>query len=294
MTPNTWSAEDGERLKALRTAAQIDITTLARHHTLSLSQIRQLEEGGNSAFYSQDIKINAGRKLLQALGFDMPAATQAAPDLDDVSNKTMELNPLKCVSRISMGRIKNDARLMALIYSLALGALLSVAWMAGDFFRHALQIPRIEVLTDISPLQTPAPLIVNTKLEVMPSEALRSEKLLDSSTSSSVEKITNNQGNCEWRFPEKILSSPQPVKPGNYVHVVALSEIQVCIRDARMEETLLSLKPGQAKSVYGLSPFKVYSSSYKNVRLFYQGHQVRMPEFDAVHLSLNEQKWTLP
>jgi len=75
------------------------------------------------------------------------------------------------------------------------------------------------------------------------------------------------------------------------VHVVALSEIKVCVVDANDQKTILDLKPGVAKSVYGHPPFKVYSTHYKNVKLFYQGHQIRIPEDADTYLSLNEQKW---
>jgi hypothetical protein len=294
MKPVTWSAEDGERLKALRTAAQIDITTLARHHTLSLSQIRQLEEGGNSTFYSQEIKLNAGRKLLHALGFDMPTVPQSVQHLDEAGIKTKELAPLIGVPKRPVSSVKDTAQRMAGIHGQALLALLLVAGIAGYYLWRGSPSPRMDVRTAGSSQQLPVASPENPKWDVKTSEMPRPEHILDTAISPGVEKNTNKPGDCEWRFPEKILASPQPVKPGNYVYVVALSEIQVCVLDARMQETLLNLKPGQAKSVYGHSPFKVYSTSYKDVKLFYQGHQVRMPEVEAVSLSLNEQKWTQP
>lgn len=63
-TQQVWQEEDGNRLKALREACGWDVWGLARRCALSASQVRQLEEGGESQFYSPDIKALAGRRAL--------------------------------------------------------------------------------------------------------------------------------------------------------------------------------------------------------------------------------------
>jgi hypothetical protein len=40
---------------------------LARRSALSVTQVRQLEEGGDSAFYSTHIKGSVGRRVLERL-----------------------------------------------------------------------------------------------------------------------------------------------------------------------------------------------------------------------------------
>lgn len=63
----SWTDGDASRLKALRQALGWDLPALARRSALSVTQVRQLEEGGDSAFYSPDIKCMAGRRLLERL-----------------------------------------------------------------------------------------------------------------------------------------------------------------------------------------------------------------------------------
>lgn len=72
MSPPQWTADHGTLLKSLRQQAELDVATLARKHMLSGTQVVQLEEGGDSAFYNPDIKFATGRRLLQALGHDLP------------------------------------------------------------------------------------------------------------------------------------------------------------------------------------------------------------------------------
>jgi len=70
MSNQVWLPEDAALLKELREAAQIDISVLAGVYLLSKTQIKQLEEGGDSSFYSPAIKLAAGRKLLMHFGVD--------------------------------------------------------------------------------------------------------------------------------------------------------------------------------------------------------------------------------
>ena len=68
MSKLRWLPEHAEQLKRLRLAAGVEITTLAKKHSLSSSQVHQLEESGDSAFYSPEIKYTVGRKLIRSLG----------------------------------------------------------------------------------------------------------------------------------------------------------------------------------------------------------------------------------
>lgn len=62
-----WRAEDGLKLKALRESCGWDLWDLSRACALSASQIRQLEDGGESLFYTAAIKAHAGRHALACL-----------------------------------------------------------------------------------------------------------------------------------------------------------------------------------------------------------------------------------
>jgi len=68
MSSQIWQPKDGVLLKSLREEAEIEITSLAHLHCLSKTQVNQLEEGGDSSFYSPEIKLASGRKLLMYFG----------------------------------------------------------------------------------------------------------------------------------------------------------------------------------------------------------------------------------
>jgi hypothetical protein len=48
MSKLSWLPEHAEQLKRLRLAAGVEITTLAKKHSISSVQVRQLEESGDS------------------------------------------------------------------------------------------------------------------------------------------------------------------------------------------------------------------------------------------------------
>lgn len=66
--PDTfWSPELQNRLKQTRLNADIPAEDLSRYCALSMAQLRQLEEGGDSQFYNASIKLRSGIKALNAI-----------------------------------------------------------------------------------------------------------------------------------------------------------------------------------------------------------------------------------
>lgn len=55
-------------LRALREAQKLDLATLSSATSLSVAQLRELEEGGSGHFYSDTIKQQALRRVLRHLG----------------------------------------------------------------------------------------------------------------------------------------------------------------------------------------------------------------------------------
>jgi transcriptional regulator with XRE-family HTH domain len=104
MNDTTWLAEDGRLLKDLRIAAGWDTHDFSRSASISVAQLRQLEDGGNELFYSQSIKFQLGRKLLKKLGADIVRTPEAAvaetPSLFGFSPwKTLSSRTIVLISR---------------------------------------------------------------------------------------------------------------------------------------------------------------------------------------------------
>ncbi len=74
-----WSEEEAAELQKLRLQAHMDSARFAIENTISHAQLLQLENGGDSLFYSPAIKAHVGRKLIKKL--------QAQSDVSDTHNR---------------------------------------------------------------------------------------------------------------------------------------------------------------------------------------------------------------
>lgn len=67
MNKELWTDGEALLLKQLREALGLDTMALAVQNAMSNAQIQQLENGGHTSFYSQAIKAQTGRRLIQKL-----------------------------------------------------------------------------------------------------------------------------------------------------------------------------------------------------------------------------------
>jgi hypothetical protein len=67
-------------------------------------------------------------------------------------------------------------------------------------------------------------------------------------------------------------------KEGRYVYVVSPTNAEICVVDGNKQATLLQMKAGENRSVYGVSPWQVSSPHLAKVQIFFQGGRVTMPE----------------
>lgn len=73
--------EEGQApdLRALREAKGLDLASLSSATSLSIAQLRELEEGGSGHFYSEAIKLQAMRRVLRHLGAESVPPASATP-----------------------------------------------------------------------------------------------------------------------------------------------------------------------------------------------------------------------
>jgi hypothetical protein len=88
----------------------------------------------------------------------------------------------------------------------------------------------------------------------------------------------NESIECDWGTHSVEKNAPKPIKPGNYVHLVASDSVSVCVMDHSNAIKVLSFKPMEAKTVHGLPPFKIFSHEFPKLKLYYQGNLIRIPE----------------
>ena len=96
---------DAQTLKTLREAAGLDMAQLAAMANLSPGQVRQLEEGGDSHFYSPQIKAQSMRRVLRLLQ-NQPSAEDAAVQ-EALEQVPKSVNVIDDIIRLSETNIKS-------------------------------------------------------------------------------------------------------------------------------------------------------------------------------------------
>ena len=313
MSQSKWTDEHGQLLKNLRQNAGVDIATLARRHILSTTQIRQLEGGGDSAFYNPDIKLSIGIKLLHSLGHDLPvevATVNPAQVPVEVANKVPEAlavetefkteiaaklmpsskpAPLNALAEAEATSPNNEAALkppnFAWPFLFVLIALTCI-WLYVSHSRESAtampaavatvetNAPAPEAAPSVAPVApvspaiptVPEPTSIKPLAETAPKVALKSA--------------------CAWGSSETEIQPTSPRKSAEYVHMVAAQNVLVCVMDADQRVATLELQAGDARSIYGPAPFKVYSADLHLLKVYFQGQYMKLPSEDIQQIKL--------
>ena len=277
MTNQVWLPADGALLKKLREDAGVEITTLARLHSLSTSQIKQLENGGDSSFYTPSIKLATGRKLLMHFGADVQPLEE---EVEINQTQTSQPEITAAIDRKSIDTQQNRNSLQFQIIGV-LVVIIGIALSNGYLFSAETET-KPSNLTKQSEITKP--IAENT-------EEPKSIDVYSELSKKSALKNTNlNVSECEWSNEAKSIAGYQPTKPGDYVHVVANTDGAICVRDATSKLQVLNLKNTQSQTVKGSPPFEIFSNNLHQFQLFYQGNLLRLPSNDVKNITLKEQK----
>ena len=280
MSKFIWLPEHCEQLRSLRIAAGIDISTLASNHSLSKMQIKQLEEGGESAFYTPEIKFTVGRKLIRSFGVEVvhiePKEEAIESDLFAVVAESPA--PLaEGVAHTKLTKILESFNFRGSInyfYLICFG----VTLIALFFFLGQ----RPDSMKEDLGKQINAP-HTEQKAVFLPSVAS------DKGLSSTVKMNNINESiECDWGTHSVEKNAPKPIKPGNYVYLVASESASVCVMDHANEVKTLSFKPMEAKTIHGQPPFKIFSHEFPKLKLYYQGNLIRISEPFPEQIILSE------
>lgn len=316
--PPHWRPEDAQLLQSLRQKAGLDELVFARTNTVSLAQLRELEQGGESSFYNPQIKRSTGVKLLRKLGHELPSISEHVR----TDSLLTEENPAAQVLLPTPAAPKRNSSapsVRAAATSSNLGQAIDITstWMYWGLGLSTLALLAFAVTlwpqamtntTARSPLaiapsdspakplaQAPAPtqsdpLIAITAPSTASAVSDTTSTAPPTSTASLSPARSVNQA-CDWRHRDDstVFQQTAPIKPGNYVHFVAQAETTLCVLDQDNKLTTLNLPAGSAKSVYGVAPFLVHSSGWQNLNVFFQGRPVRGVREGTQHLQLLSQ-----
>ena len=275
MTKQVWLPVDGALLKKLREDAGVEITTLARLHSLSTSQIKQLENGGDSSFYTPSIKLATGRKLLMHFGADIQSLEQVPeqPPAQDLET------PAKAVDATQATDVELEKKNSLLSLQIVGAAVVLISLIYWSFFHSAVVSDKEPVAVGKKPMAT------------SPIAAMANETKPNSSTvSTSAELRKESPQECKWGNEPSSLFASQPTKPGDYVHVIANTDGSICVRDATSKVQILHLTSSQSQTIRGRAPFEIFSNNLNEFKLFYQGNLLRLPSSNTKNITLKEQQ----
>ena len=325
MNKPEWTPKLGLLLESLRIQAGMDLATMARRNMLSTLQVKQLEKGGSSGFYNEDIKFSTGQKLLKFFGHELKLETETAvPETVSVV-PAVELSPTPApaIEPVSLPPPKVAAKptevatesIKPMPIELiepsdeqpeAATSNVKPYWLGLAFIVMAMLVFGFFQTNDSAPTFLNSATPVESKVKAAESEKVSPQQVdavpapptstqavpekSNMSTAVASEKIETPQllnMTCKWTDQETELQASAPRKRGEYVHVVALENATVCIKDGDQRVASLSLASGQARSIYGPPPFRVYSPNLSLVKLYFQGEYIKLPSEDIRQIKLS-------
>ena len=294
MNKPEWTPEHGALLESLRIKAGMDLATLARRNMLSTLQVKQLEKGGDSGFYSPAIKFSTGQKLLKFFGHHLKLASSIAPTPSPTPSPSPSPSPLPSVQVEPIEKTDQPQQAPtsnSKPYWLGLAFILIAILALVIFQIDDTANPSVKTNPTVESKVTPpdAEKLNTQQVDAVAAPPSETEKPI-MSAAATLEKSEAPEllsGTCKWGSSEIEIQAAFPRKRGEYVHVVALENATVCIQDSEQRVASLSLASGQARSIYGPPPFRVYSPNFALVRLYFQGQYIKLPSEDTRQIKLS-------
>lgn len=296
MTSPLWQRSDGELLKTLREQTGLDRVVLARMGTMTVHQVRGLEEGEGGEFYSPEIKAHMGRTLLAKLGYVAPPAPPGAPapqspppeslpEADPPSPRLAQAPPPPASPRGRSERGVWRIAALGVLVALTVGAYALVGpkpprqptAASAPAGAHVPDAPGV-VATAVTPLAPPE----------VPAAAAPAPAPPAPAAAAPAAAVAADAGCTADAALSSVAYTPtEPRKAGNFVYVVADKPARLCVLDANRKATRVELEPGAGRSIYGAAPF-VVRGDMGHLRIFFQGMRVQGELGTGTQMVLNE------
>lgn len=308
----------GDLLQAWREALRWDVDMVASKTHLSTAQVRQLETGGDTLFYSAEIKQGAARKVARLLGGDAeaviapledPTAQVAPAILEDLRALAQHQNPSNTIFWRPGWHL---AGLLVVVIGVAL--MVAVVWIF-DQWQHSGSAPlrREPAVSAVPPpvhgsgahhaqgarhpaaavpldavmaADPPSPAVSSAASDA--GAALAGRDVSPSKTRVPSVPERSAAALCQITPQGPVIVPARPSKAGDMVYVVAQKDGRVCVVDATGARTVLTLQKNEARSVYGPPPWQVHFEHPAQAQLYFQGVRMRWPNAQATSVALKE------
>jgi len=255
----------GELLHEWRVSQQLEVSALASKSNLSVAQIRQLEGGGHSLFYTPAIKESAARKLARLLGGDPAVVVQPLDDFQaqDEPKVIQDLTHLfgqKSVPRKPTSVFYRQPGLIAAPILILMAVVSASGWLqqkwqhggSQQFWRETPSVfanLAVEPSSAASALATPDLALPADAPAAPLAQAVEADKHVPTLSQAAMatqaaEPVQSRHvalGLCGKVEAGTVLVPTRPSKSGNMVYIVAKKDGAVCVVDASGASTVLSL-----------------------------------------------------
>jgi hypothetical protein len=280
MSKLCWLPEHAYQLKRLRLAAGVEITSLARKHSISSSQVRQLEESGDSTFYSPEIQYTVGRKLIRSLGEEITevdfdgqygsATLEEAPPLISANVRQPSFHPS---SHQIFSRPKRRW-----VPWLLIPVTIGMAWYAMSGISSPEQTPAVEPKAQETKAHTPKTQQVEPRISQ--TAATIAAQPNDPPKASTCE--------CDWSSESIDLTPVAGSRPGHYIYLVPAQYAVFCWKDSAQAQRKITLKPSENITLEGRPPFHLHSTDLSGIKIYYRGNLIRTPTAGVQYVLLGK------
>jgi hypothetical protein len=281
-----WTDEHQSQLRQARLDAGVSDVAFARDNAITLRHLKQLEEGGSTAFYSESIKFDTGVKLLKRLGVE-PVAMEE-PTGPSSQDEQASSTPSAGTDAIGLdGQVVDESRsdssptkrVPYVVMSLA-GLALIVAGISLIPSIHQPGATQGMAQTHVTSV-APSAEVRATAAVADESNAVKSHEPLPvgmvvgqaplAPTTTAQPSVTEP---CQASGAPQTIVPSQPSKSADYVYVTAVSDVILCVRDAAGQITRKNLQGGQSFNVPGRQPFELTADKLDQLRVFFQGQRI--------------------
>ncbi len=219
---------NGELLRLRREARGWVLSDMATRACMSVKQIRQLEDGGVSAFYSLAVKATAAKKVGALLGVtseevfglvqlvdEVELDSVQVDDAISVAQEVVEPAPIQTISQEATAQVSTDEPVQDSASPLEDKKSKTSFWVIAALFTAALAVAAYMQPTD-EPITDTAP-----PLQVMPSEAVDAASAADMPASAASSVMDGGAASVPQKPASVAASAPHAALPVASVASVA-------------------------------------------------------------------------
>ena len=281
-----WTDEHQRQLRQARLDAGVSDVAFARDNAITLRHLKQLEEGGATAFYSESIKFDTGVKLLKRLGVEPVAMEEpTSPSSQDEQTSSTPSAGTDSIGLDGQAVDESSAdasptkRVPYVVMSLA-GLAVIVAGISLIPSIHQPGATQGIAQAHVTPVAPSAEVRATTAVSdesnaVKSHETLPVGRMVDQASpapTTTVQALSTEP--CEASGAPQTIVPSQPSKSADYVYVTAVSDVTLCVRDAAGQITRKTLQGGQSFNVPGRQPFELTADKLDQLRVFFQGQRI--------------------